>query len=105
MHNGGGPVSDRDWQAEGDPSGRIKVQVDDGIKHGVYSNCLVVGHSAHEFTLDFCQVMPGSNGVNVNAEVVARIKVAPTMVAKIMRALNTNMSSYEDRYGPVREVG
>jgi len=105
MGNVGGSVHDRDWQSGADSNGRIKVAVDDRIKHGVYSNFLVVGHSAHEFTLDFCQVMPGSSDGNVNAEVVTRVKVAPTMIAKIMRALNTNMSTYEDRYGPVREVG
>jgi hypothetical protein len=86
------------------PGERIKIQVDDRIKHGVYSNFLVVSHSAHEFTLDFCQVMP-SGGSSVNAEVVTRVKVAPTVVAKVIRALDTNMRSYEDNYGVVREVG
>jgi uncharacterized protein DUF3467 len=92
--------------ADGEKSGeRIKIQINDAIKHGVYSNFLVVSHSAHEFTLDFCQVMPGGSGGNVNAEVVTRVKVAPTMVGKVIRALDTNMSSYEDKYGLVREVG
>ncbi|MGH8906574.1 MAG: DUF3467 domain-containing protein [Egibacteraceae bacterium] len=86
------------------PGERIKIQVDDATKFGVYANFLVVSHSAHEFTLDFCQVMP-SGGGSVNAEVVTRVKVAPTMVGKVIRALDTNMSSYEDKYGLVREVG
>ena len=86
-------------------SSQIKIQVDDAIKHGVYSNFLVVSHSAHEFTLDFCQVMPGGDGGAVKAEVVTRVKVAPTMVAKIIRALDTNMTSYEDKFGMVRDVG
>jgi hypothetical protein len=92
-----------------DPSttdrGQIKIQVDDEIKHGVYSNFLVVSHSAHEFTLDFCQVMPGGDGGAVKAEVVTRVKVAPTMVGKIIRALDTNMTSYEDKFGMVRDIG
>lgn len=87
------------------PNPQIKIQVDDAIKHGVYSNFLVVSHSAHEFTLDFCQVMPGGDGSGVKAEVVTRVKVAPTMVGKIIRALNTNIVSYEDKFGLVREVG
>ncbi|MBA2575878.1 MAG: DUF3467 domain-containing protein [Euzebyaceae bacterium] len=87
------------------PQQQIKIQVGDQLKHGVYANFLVVSHSAHEFTLDFCQVMPGGEGGAVQAEVVSRMKVAPTMVGKIMRALNTNMTSYEDKFGMVREVG
>lgn len=88
------------------PSGQqINVSVPDGVKHGVYANFLVVSHSAHEFTLDFCQVLPGAEDGKVKAEVVSRLKIAPTMVGKVMRALNTNMTAYEDKFGMVREIG
>lgn len=88
------------------PSGQqISVTVPDDVKHGTYANFLVVSHSPHEFTLDFCQVLPGAEGGKVKAEVVSRLKVAPTMVGKVMRALNTNMTAYEDKFGMVREVG
>ncbi|MGH8900973.1 MAG: DUF3467 domain-containing protein [Egibacteraceae bacterium] len=87
------------------PGQQIQIQVDDAIKHGVYSNFLVVSHSAHEFTLDFCQIMPGGDGSGVQADVVTRVRIAPTMVGKVIRALNTNRSSYEDKFGLVREVG
>src|SRR5688500_12709747 len=89
----------------GDPQQHIQISLDDSVKHGVYANFLVVSHSAHEFTLDFCQVLPGGDGTNVQADVVTRIKVAPTMVGKIIRALNTNMTAYEDKFGMVNEVG
>ena len=84
---------------------QIQISVNDTMKHGTYGNFLVVSHSAHEFTLDFCQVLPGGDGGSVQADVVSRIKVAPTMVGKIIRALNTNMTAYEDKFGMVREVG
>lgn len=84
---------------------QIEIVVDDAVKHGVYANFLVVSHSPHEFTLDFCQIMPGGKGGKVKAEVVTRMKIAPTMVGKIIRALNTNMTGYEDKFGMVREVG
>ena len=87
------------------PNQPIQIQVDDAIRHGVYSNFLVVSHSAHEFTLDFCQVMPGSDGNGVKADVVTRVRIAPTMIGKILRALNTNRTSYEDKFGLVRDVG
>ena len=84
---------------------QISVNVPDSLKHGTYANFLVVSHSPHEFTLDFCQLMPSGQTDKVNAEVVARIKVAPTLVGKIIQALNTNMTNYEDKWGLVKEVG
>lgn len=84
---------------------QISISVDDKLKHGTYANFLVVSHSPHEFTLDFCQLMPGGGQGDVKAEVVSRVKVAPTMVGKIIQALNTNMGSYEDRYGMVADIG
>ncbi|QBI18281.1 DUF3467 domain-containing protein [Egibacter rhizosphaerae] len=84
---------------------QVSVHVDDEMKHGVYANFLVISHSPHEFTLDFCQVLPGGEGGKARAEVVSRVKIAPTMVGKVMNALNTNMTTYEDKYGMVRDVG
>jgi hypothetical protein len=80
---------------------QVKVVVPDGEKRGIYANFLVVSHSPHEFTLDFCQLQPGKEPGETNAEVVSRIRVAPTLVGKIIQALNTNMSNYEDRFGPI----
>ena len=84
---------------------QISISVDDEVKLGTYANFLVVSHSPHEFTLDFCQILPGGKEGKVKAEVVTRVKVAPTMVGKIIRALNTNMTAYEDKFGMVKEVG
>ena len=86
-------------------SQQIQISISDTLKHGTYANFLVVSHSAHEFTLDLCQVLPGGDAESVQADVVSRVKVAPTMVGKIIRALNTNMTAYEDKFGMVREVG
>jgi hypothetical protein len=91
--------------SEGGGQQQISISVDDQLKHGVYANFLVVSHSPHEFTLDFCQILPGGQEGKVKAEVVSRLKVAPTMVGKIIRALNTNMTAYEDKFGMVKEVG
>ena len=84
---------------------KINIKVADEERFGDYANFLVVSHSAHEFTLDFCQIMPGGEPGQVSAEVTSRVKIAPTMVGKVIRALNTNMTAYEDKYGMVAEVG
>ncbi len=65
----------------------------------------VVSHSAHEFTLDFCQVLPSGEDEAVTTDVVSRLKVVPTMVGRVIRALNTNMTVYEDRFGLVKAIG
>ncbi len=83
-------------------STELSISLDAALRHGVYANFLVVSHSPHEFTLDFCQSVPGDdNGM----EVVSRIKVAPTMVGRILEALNGNMAMYEQRFGSVPHVG
>ena len=84
---------------------QVNVQVEDDLRHGVYANFLVVSHSPHEFTLDFCQVMPRGDATGaVTAEVVSRVKIAPTMVGRVLHALNTNMTNYEDKFGMVRQI-
>ncbi|MDX1657826.1 MAG: DUF3467 domain-containing protein [Nitriliruptorales bacterium] len=83
---------------------RVNVSLPDDLKHGTYANFLVVSHSPHEFTLDFCQMQRGEPG-QVNAEVVSRIHIAPTMVAKVIQALNTNLNGYEDKWGSVKAIG
>lgn len=84
---------------------RLEIRVPDEAKRGDYANFLVVTHSPHEFTLDFCQVITGTNPELMEAEVVSRVKVAPTMVGKIIRALNDNLTNYEEKFGLVKEIG
>lgn len=84
---------------------RLNINVSEDVKTGEYANFLVVTQSPHDFTLDFCQLLPGADANQINAEVVSRIKVAPTMVARIIQALNSNLTAYEERHGNVRAVG
>jgi len=93
------PPADQPRQAQ------IRVVVDDDAKHGAYANFLVVSHGPHEFTLDFCQLLPSGEQGRVNAEVVSRVRVAPTMVGQVLRALNTNLSNYEEKFGSVKAIG
>jgi hypothetical protein len=84
---------------------KVNVVVPDDVKHGEYANFLLVSHSPHEFTLDFCQLLPSGEKGKVNAEVVSRVRIAPTMVGRVLNALNTNLSNYEDRFGQVKALG
>lgn len=84
---------------------KVRLNIDDELKHGVYANFLIVSHSAHEFTLDFCQLLPGDGSGQMRADVVSRVKIPPTVAGKVIRALNTNLTNYEDKYGNVKEIG
>lgn len=83
----------------------IEIHVPDELRHGVYANFLVVSHGPHEFTLDFCQLSPSQTEGTLRAEVVARVRIAPTLVGRVIAALNTNMTAYEERYGSIPVVG
>ncbi len=84
---------------------KVNVVVPDDERYGTYSNFLLVSHSPHEFTLDFCQLQPSGEAGKVNAEVVSRVRIPPTMVGRVLNALNTNLSNYEDRFGQVKALG
>lgn len=84
---------------------QIRVKVGDDQKHGEYANFVVVGHTAHEFTIDFCQLLATGEQGKLNADVVSRVKIAPTMVGQIMRSLANAQSKYEDKFGSIRAVG
>ena len=101
-------MSDQPKPTPEQPAGQnkqVQVVVPDDAKHGEYANFLVVSHSAHEFTLDFCQLQPAKEQSKVNAEVVSRVRIAPTMVGRVLNALNTNLSNYEERFGQVKALG
>ena len=100
-------MSDQPPTGGGDQSrqqAQIRVVVDDEVKHGEYSNFLVVTHGPHDFTLDFCQLLPSGEQGIVNAEVVSRVRIAPTMVGQVLRTLNTNLSNHEEKFGPVKAI-
>ena len=97
-------MSDQPSAEEPRQQAQIRVVVDDERKHGEYANFLVVTHGPHEFTLDFCQLLPSQEPGRVNADVVSRVRIAPTMVGQVLRALNANLSNYEDKFGDVKAI-
>jgi hypothetical protein len=91
----------------------FKFQLPDEEKVGSYANILAVSHTPHEFTLDFAvtgQPWPtdpddDESPIEVPCDVVARVKIPPTVIFEVLRALNENMTSYEIRHGEIRKPG
>ena len=94
-------------------SASIQVHVPEELVDGVYANLLSVWHTAYEFTLDFASLQQMVTGVSPDGEevnviptrVVSRVKIPPTQIFEILRALNENMSHYEATYGPISPIG
>jgi Protein of unknown function (DUF3467) len=91
----------------------FEIQLPPELESGVYANFLGVWHTAHEFTLDFAQIQPAqvddpedpSSPVTLPARVVARVKIPVTVVFDVIRALNENMTRYEQAFGEIRRPG
>ena len=89
------------------------LRVPPELEGGVYSNFLGVWHTAHEFTLDFSATLPAeapemtdaAAAMHVPCRVTARVKVPPTLVFDIIRALNENLTGYEEKFGAIRRPG
>ena len=82
----------------------VHVRVPDDVREGIYANLALVSHSAHEFTIDFCQVQPSEQRSAVEADVVARVRIAPTLVDAVVRALRSNVEDHETTFGTIKDV-
>jgi hypothetical protein len=86
----------------------LNFQVPPDLEGGVYANILGVWHTGHEFTLDFAVTQPTlvptdpSEPATVPCRVVTRVKIPPSLIFDIMRALNENMDRYEAIFGMIQ---
>ena len=82
----------------------FQFSIPDEIAAGVYSNMVLVWHTAYEFTLDFSAIEPTESN-RVPCRVVSRVRIPPTVIFDLMRALNDNMAKYEATFGEIKRVG
>lgn len=92
----------------------FELRAEPHMAGGVYANGLAIWHTAHEFTLDFmvnaqppqpAQTEDGVAVLRTPYQLVARVRVPPGAVFDVLRALNENMTQYEQAYGPIRKPG
>ena len=76
----------------------IKVNFPQERQGGVYANNMVVAHTKEEFIMDFIMVAPPSGTV------ISRVISSPGHMKRIIRALQTNLKAYEDKFGEIREA-
>lgn len=77
---------------------QLQIELKEDVAQGTYANLAVITHSSSEFILDFIRVMPGLP----KASVKSRIVLTPEHAKRLMRALQDNISKYENTFGPIR---
>ena len=84
---------------------RIQIQVPEALQAGAYANGAMVRHTPYEFTIDFFATQPPTPEANVvQCLVTARVKIPPTVLFDLLRALNENMTKYEAQFGEIKRV-
>jgi hypothetical protein len=85
---------------------RIQIQVPEALQAGAYANGAMVRHTPYEFTLDFFSTQPPTPDAPnvVQCLVTARVKIPPTVVFDLLRAVNENMTKYESQFGEIPRV-
>jgi hypothetical protein len=110
------PAQYHGYVADGADEGQsvqVVVTCPPELEGGSYANFLNVWHTAYEFTLDFAAMLPaevpapgsGEDPVRIPCKVVSRIRIPPSLIFEVIKAINTNMGKYEQNYGPIPEPG
>lgn len=88
-----------------DQQQRFEVNLPETVVPGVFADFVSVWHTEGAFTLDFAAMInPGQTVVDedsgeqvtaVQAQVVARVRIPPSQVFEIMKALEQQLSMWE----------
>ncbi len=84
-------------QAASRGSMQINVEIPPDLE-AVYSNFVVLTHSPSEIVLDFACLLPRSP----KAQVHARIIMTPMNAKLLHKALEENLSKFEERFGEIK---
>ena len=66
-----------------------------------YVNFVRISHTASEFIMDFCLLLPGVKKPQVNS----RIVMSPTAAKLFLGAMNENLKRYEGNFGEITVPG
>jgi hypothetical protein len=78
---------------------QINIELDEKTAEGIYSNLAIINHSVSEFVIDFISMMPGAP----KAKVKSRIVLTPQHAKKFLKALNDNVSRFENAHGVIKD--
>ncbi len=84
-----------------EPKSPINVEIGEKESEGIYSNFVLIAHSASEFILDFARILPGLP----KAKVFARIVMTPQHARLLLDALDDNIKKFEEKFGKIKVFG
>ncbi len=83
------------------PGPPVQIEIGEKESEGIYSNFVLIAHSASEFIIDFARILPGLP----KAKVFSRIVMTPQHAALLHEALTENIRKYEARFGKIKVHG
>jgi hypothetical protein len=84
---------------------QIQVQIDAQHATGVYSNLMMITHRKEEFILDFLFVQPQRTPQGqAIANLRSRVITTPEHMKRILKAMEENVSRYEQTFGVIHEA-
>jgi hypothetical protein len=78
---------------------QIQVDLDEATAQGVYANLVLINHTDGEFILDFSFLQPSAPQARVRARIIS----SPRHTKRLLRALESNIARYEERFGKIDE--
>jgi hypothetical protein len=79
---------------------QIQIDIDDLTAQGSYCNLVLINHSDGEFVLDFAFLQPAAPRARVRARVIS----SPRHTKRLLRALETNVQRFEERFGKIEDL-
>ncbi|MEO7555683.1 MAG: DUF3467 domain-containing protein [Acidimicrobiales bacterium] len=84
----------------------IALSIAPELVGGVFADRMLVWHNQHGFTLDFVsQTQPTPTEGNLTVQIVARVRVPPSVIFQIARAIADNVDLYEQNFGAINDGG
>jgi hypothetical protein len=78
-------------------SRKVNVEIPSDLE-AIYSNFVVLTHSPSEVVMDFARLLPRSP----KAKVHARIVMTPLNAKLLHKALDENLTKFEERFGEIK---
>jgi hypothetical protein len=79
---------------------QAQIRVPEERVEGSYADFVSVWHSRDVFVLDFAVLSQPTTPSQLVAQVVARVRIPPSQVFEIMKALEQQLSAWERERGP-----
>lgn len=76
---------------------QIPVELDEKASEGIYSNFVLVTHTASEFVIDFARMLPGLK----KAKVFSRIVMTPQTTKSLHMLLGRTIEKFESSFGKI----